>query len=179
MQDSKGPVRKRIFPQTLRSASCSDNSSPPTQGPGGLKGSMLPIGHIPALGQPGALKTPLVRPPTASKTATETKTPGSQETSALALAQTLSCLLQFFLLAMNTPHTPDCLASQQHLQVMLTAGEMGKIKAAPGDEKARSALCQPSPVILSCYNLSSFLQKYIVCTTKIILLLADLSGPTP
>lgn len=167
MQDSKGPVRKRIFPQTLRSASCSDNSSPPTQGPGGLKGSMLPIGHVPALGQPGALKTPLVRPPTASKTATETKTPGSQETSALALAQTLSCLLQFFLLAMNTPHTPDCLASQQHLQVMLTAGEMGKIKAAPGDEKARSALCQPSPVILSCYNLHSFYRTTLSVPQKL------------
>lgn len=129
-------------------------------------------------GQPGALKTPLDRPPTASKPAAETRTPGSQETSALALAQTLSCLLQLFFLVTNTSHTPGCLASQQHLQVMLTAGEIGKTKAAPGDEKAHCSM----PTIPSYFVLlrsKLFLQNYIVCTTKIILLLADLSGSTP
>lgn len=58
-------------------------------------------------------------------------------------------------------------ASQQHLQVMLTAGEMGKIKAAPGDEKALSALCQPSPVILFIILFRSFYRTTLSVPQKL------------
>lgn len=48
----------------------------------------------------------------------------------------------------------------------LTAVEIRKTTAAPGGEKAHSALCQPSPVSLSYYNLNLFYKTALFPSQK-------------
>lgn len=76
-----------------------------------------------------------------------------------------------FFLATSTWHAPDLLPKH----TVSNADCCG----APGDEKAHSALCQASPVVLSCRNLNPFLLNCTISIRKIMLLLADLSGSNP
>lgn len=123
--------------------------------------------QVPAQGQPGTHNIPSTQWLYA-----ETKIQGSQETAALTCTQTLSCLLQLlFFLATSTWHAPDLLPKH----TVSNADCCG----APGDEKAHSALCQASPVVLSCRNLNPFLLNCTISIRKIMLLLADLSGSNP
>lgn len=59
----------------------------------------------------------------------------------------------------------------------LAAVEIRKTTAAPRDEKAHFAPSVPSYSVL--LQSKTVLQNYIVSITKIVLLLADLSGSNP
>lgn len=83
----------------------------------------------------------------------------------------LACSNFFFFSphSLHTPHgllLPKCTRLREQWMT-LTAVEIRKTTAAPGDEKARSALCPVPPVILSSCNLNLFYKTTLSPSRKL------------
>lgn len=121
----------------------------------------------------GALRSTqsTIHPPKAQLELQQPKPQSWRETS--AITQATSCLLQVFFFSLPTLYTlqivsyfPKRTRLREQLIIPPTV-EICKTKVAPGDEKAPSALCQASPLVLSCCNLNPFYKTTLSPSQKL------------
>lgn len=98
--------------------------------------------QVPAQGQPGTHKVPSTQQLPSCKQRPKSKGHGRL----LSLRPYILPAPTPFFLATSTWHAPDLLPK--------CTVSNADCYGAPGDEKAHSALCQASPVVLSCCNLN-------------------------